>query len=122
MKKHFIFRILIFLILYSTLGFYISWNSWVWLHTVFDLEDKWIYGVIAGLLFYSYLIGRALKHLLFLRIFVSYWFAVLQYALLLLPIADLAVWIMTLLGLSKEMLIAWTGAVILLLFCIIFLY
>ncbi|HLO12132.1 MAG TPA: metallophosphoesterase [Pseudoneobacillus sp.] len=122
MKRNIIFRILIFLIIYSTLGFYISWNGWVWLHTVFGLEDKWIYGFIAGLLFYSYLIGRGLKRLTFLRIIGSYWFAVLQYALLLLPIADLAVWIMTLLELSKEMVIAWTGAVILLLFGIIFLY
>jgi uncharacterized protein len=122
MRPRIIFRIILFLIIYSTIGFYISWNGWVWLHSVFGLENKWLYGLIAGLLFYSYLIGRGVKKLAFFRIIGSYWFAVLQYALLLLPITNLTVLFLTSGSLPEDQVFAWAGTTFLVIFGILFLY
>lgn len=122
MGPRIIFRIILFLIIYSTIGFYISWNGWVWLHSVFGLENKWIYGLIAGLLFYSYLIGRGVKRLSLFRIIGSYWFAVLQYALLLLPITNLTVLVLFTVGLPEDQVVAWAGTTFLVVFGILFLY
>jgi uncharacterized protein len=122
MRPRIIFRIILFLIIYSTIGFYISWNGWVWLHSVFGFENKWLYGLIAGLLFYSYLIGRGVKKLAFFRIIGSYWFAVLQYALLLLPITNLTVVVLTSVGFQEVQVVAWAGTIFLVIFGILFLY
>jgi uncharacterized protein len=122
MRPRIIFRIILFLTIYSTLGFYISWNGWVWLHTVFGLQDKLIYGLIAGVLFYSYMIGRGIKMLSFFRIIGSYWFAVLQYSLLLLPITNLSVWVLIMVGFPKESLISLAGVIVLGVFSVLFLF
>jgi uncharacterized protein len=122
MRPRIIFRIILFLIIYSTIGFYISWNGWVWLHSVFGLENKWLYGLIVGLLFYSYLIGRGVKKLFFFRIIGSYWFAVLQYALLLLPITNLTVVVLTSVGFQEVQVVTWAGTIFLVIFGILFLY
>jgi uncharacterized protein len=122
MRQKFFIRIILFLCIYSILAFYISWNGWVWLHTVFGLQDKWIYGTIAVALFYSYIIGRGVKGLSIFKHVGSYWFAVLQYALLLLPITNVAVWICISLNFPKDFVITWVGAITLLTFGFILLY
>jgi predicted MPP superfamily phosphohydrolase len=122
MGPRILFRIILFLIIYSTIGFYISWNGWVWLHSVFGLQNKWLYGLLAGLLFFSYLIGRGVKGLSFFRIIGSYWFAVLQYALLLLPITNLIVLVLSAAGLPTDSTVAWAGTIFLVVFGILFLY
>jgi uncharacterized protein len=122
MNQRVIFQILFFLIIYSALAVYISWNGWVWLHAAFDIENKWVYGTISGILFYSYIIGRGVKGLSFFRIIGSYWFAVLQYALLLLPLTNLFVWILSMTDLSKDFVILWAGIIFLSIFSILFIY
>lgn len=122
MKPRIVFRILLFLFIYTSLAFYISWNGWIWLHSVIGLQEKWVYGSIAGLLFYSYIIGRGVKGLSFFKIIGSYLFAVLQYSLLLLPITNLIVLLLIAIGLSEDTVITWAGAIILLLFTSIFIF
>jgi uncharacterized protein len=122
MRPRILFRIILFLFIYSTIGFYISWNGWVWLHSVFGFENKWFFGLVAGLLFYSYLIGRGIKGFSFFKIIGSYWFAVLQYALLLMPITNLIVLVLNVLGFQKDSIIAWAGSTFLVVFAILFLY
>jgi uncharacterized protein len=122
MRPRIFFRIILFLTIYSTIGFYISWNGWVWLHSIFGLQNKWLYGILAGLLFFSYLIGRGVKGLSFFRIIGSYWFAVLQYALLLLPITNLIVLVLSAVGLPTDSIVAWAGMIFLVVFGILFLY
>jgi uncharacterized protein len=122
MRPRIFFRIILFLTIYSTIGFYISWNGWVWLHSIFGLQNKWLYGILSGLLFFSYLIGRGVKGLSFFRIIGSYWFAVLQYALLLLPITNLIVLVLSAVGLPTDSIVAWAGMIFLVVFGILFLY
>jgi uncharacterized protein len=121
MRPQIVFRIILFLIIYSSLAFYISWNGWVWLHSVFGLQNKWIYGIAAGLLFYSYIIGRGIKNLSYFRVIGSYWFAVLQYSILFLPIINIMAWILIMAGLPKEIVILWTGLIVLGAFILLFI-
>lgn len=104
--------ILVFLflnLLYSALSWYIGWNGWVWLRTAFGLQEPWIFGLLVGVLAYAYLIGRFLRKLSIFKILGALWFAILQYALMLLPIADLVVLLLGAAGFEMETVIIWTG-------------
>lgn len=116
MKRRIIFQVLAFIIIYSFLTFYIGWNSWIWLHSTMNFQSKWIFGIIIFLLSYSYVIGHFYKRWSLFKILGSYWFAILQYSLLLLPIADLVV----LLGNGSPLFIKWAGVFVLAIFTILF--
>jgi uncharacterized protein len=121
MKPRAFIQISLFLVIYTCLAFYISWNGWIWLHTVFGLENKWIFGTLSAILFYSYLIGRGVKFTFF-KIIGSYWFAVLQYSLLLLPLANIIAFILILAGFGQELVITLIGSIVLAIFCFLFIY
>ncbi len=112
----------VFILIYTAIAFYISWNGWVWLETVFGFQNQWLFAFLAGILFYSYLIGQSSKRLSFFRMIGSYWFAVLQYALLLLPIANLTVWLLNIMGIPQEEGITWVGLIVVIIFISLFLY
>ncbi|MEH7459122.1 metallophosphoesterase [Bacillus sp. JJ1127] len=109
-------------ILYTVLMFYIGWNGWVWLRTLFGWEAWGYYALLVGLFSYAYLLVQVFKFLPLLRTIGSYWFAVIQYALILLPLADLTVVILQLLSVQAETAIIWTGTVVFILFLFIFGY
>lgn len=111
-----------FILIYTTIAFYISWNGWVWLHTVLGFENKWLFAFLSGILFYSYPIGQSSKRLAIFRIIGSYWFAVLQYALLLLPLANISVWLLTFNGISQNDAITWVGFSVFIMFSLLLLY
>ncbi|CAG7651451.1 hypothetical protein PAESOLCIP111_06316 [Paenibacillus solanacearum] len=83
------------LIVLTLIQYYIGWHIWIFLSTVFHLESSVLYWVMYWVVAYSYLAARLLSRVLprflyhALKVVGSYWFAVLLYALLLLPIADL---------------------------------
>ncbi|XJZ28887.1 metallophosphoesterase [Bacillota bacterium Lsc_1132] len=122
MKHKIVFRMAVALLLYSVLVYYIAWNGWIWLHNALGLEVKWIYYSIAGLVSYSYIIGHEFKKLSTFKIIGAYWFAVLQYSILLLPIADLSAWLLRFSGLAKQTAVIWTGAAVLVILAFIFIY
>jgi uncharacterized protein len=122
MRQKIIFRVILLLTIYTALSIYIGWNGWVWLHSAFGLHDKWIYSLIVGILSYSYIIGRSLKRMSYFRIIGSYWFAIIQYSLLIFPITNLIVWILINVGLREDTLIIWAGVGVLATFVFIFLY
>lgn len=111
---------LITLIVHTALTFYIGWNGWVWLHSAFGFQDKWSYGILIVILSYSYIIGRFVKGFPFISIIGSYWLAILQYSVLLLPIADLLYWILHAAGRTDQTTIVWIGAFVLLIFFLLF--
>lgn len=111
---------LIVLIIYSALTFYIGWNGWVWLHSAFALRDKWGYGIAIALLSYSYIIGHFAKKFTFITIIGSYWLAVIQYAVLLLPLADLTYWFLRTAGISSKITVNWLGTAVLIAFLLLF--
>ncbi|MDM5187417.1 metallophosphoesterase [Bacillus sp. DX4.1] len=108
--------------IYTLLMFYIGWNGWIWLSTTFNIQTWGYYAVLVGLFSYAYLIVQVFKFIPFLRTIGSYWFAVIQYALILLPLADVMVFILHLLSIPREPAIIWTGIVVLITFVVIFGY
>ncbi|WP_080848524.1 metallophosphoesterase [Cytobacillus gottheilii] len=112
----------VFILIYTAIAFYISWNGWVWLHTVFGFQNQWLFAFLSGLLFFSYLIGQSSKRLSLFRMIGSYWFAVLQYALLILPIANISVWLLQISGVRSEDAITWVGFIVFIIFIFLFLY
>ena len=74
--------------------FYIGWNGWVWLHAVFGWESWGYYAFIVAFISYAYILVQVFKFLPFLRTIGSIWFAVIQYALMLLPLANIMVFLL----------------------------
>ncbi|MBO1581819.1 metallophosphoesterase [Bacillus sp. XF8] len=122
MKKRRYFNIVTIFIIYTLLMFYIGWNGWVWFRTTFGWQSWGYYALLVGLLSYAYLIVQVFKFIPFLRTIGSYWFAVIQYALILLPLADVTVFILQLLSVPIDTAIIWTGIVTLSMFIFIFGY
>jgi uncharacterized protein len=122
MKPRIVLRIIIFLFIYSALTFYIGWNGWVWLHTIMGLQHKWLFGLFIGILSYAYVIAHFMKKWTFFKVLGSYWFAVLQYSILILPIADLLVWFLQIEGLPFHSIMIWIGFAVLTLFVLLFIY
>lgn len=108
------------LIIHSAISFYIGWNGWVWLHSTFGLHDKWIYGILIAFLSYSYIIGRLLKNFHIILIIGSFWLAIFQYAILLLPIADLVCWILQAAGISGRTAAVWSGIMVIIALLLLF--
>ncbi|WP_141433967.1 metallophosphoesterase [Bacillus sp. 03113] len=100
--------------LYSLLVFYISWNGWIWLKTAFSIEYPLLYAILMIIISYSYLISQFLKSITIFKVIGSFWFAVFQYCLLLLPIANLFVWLVGFTSIPKDALIIWAGWFVLL--------
>jgi uncharacterized protein len=121
MKLRNTINFLAIIIVYTALTFYIGWNGWLWLHTAFGLETKWVYGILLCVLSFSYIIGQFLKSIPLFKIIGSYWFGVLQYAILFLPLANLIAIVLILFGLSKATVITWLGGIVLIAFIVLFI-
>ncbi|WP_053365253.1 metallophosphoesterase [Bacillus sp. FJAT-27245] len=121
MKFRMISGFTIFFIIYSLLVSYIGWNGWIWLESAgAPMPPVPLYGAIVFILAFSYLLGRAKFRMPVFTIIGSYWFGLLQYALLLLPLADLAGYILIETGLPSGHVIFWTGLLVLAVFAVIF--
>nr|WP_239583061.1 metallophosphoesterase [Bacillus tianshenii] len=119
MKLRPVLSIIAFFSLYNILVYYIGWNVWIWGSTFFHWEHPILFSLIIAVIAYSYILGRLSKGLSFLSIIGSYWFAVVQYGLLLLPICNLTVFLLKWSPLSEEAAIIWTGNVTLFIFLLL---
>ncbi|MFP5113063.1 metallophosphoesterase [Bacillaceae bacterium C204] len=122
MKPRYLFNFITIIIVYSALTFYIGWNSWVWLHSIFGLEEKWIYGFIVCLISFSYIIGHFIKKIPLFKIVGSFWFGLMQYAILILPLSNLIALVLIFTGLSTPSVINWVGGVVFIFLVILFIF
>jgi predicted MPP superfamily phosphohydrolase len=122
MKPRYLINFMTIIIVYSAITFYIGWNGWVWLHSVFDLQDKWIYGLVVSLISYSYIIGHFTKKVPLFKMIGSYWFGLFQYAILFLPLSNLVAFVLIFADLSKTSVINWVGGAVLISFVILFIF
>jgi predicted MPP superfamily phosphohydrolase len=115
-----ILQFALMLIVFNGLLLYIGWNIWEWLHISFAAENLLLFIIIFLLISYSFIIGRIASFLSFLRAIGNVWFGFFQYALLLLPIADILIFILRLSNgpLSKKMVFM-VGLITLILFMVI---
>lgn len=115
MKPRFLVIFFVILLIYSGLSLYIGWNGWLLLSTLFDLKNAGVYAMFTALLAYAYLIGRAAYGTPLrpaaeaLKVIGSYWFAVLEYSVLLLPAANAIALILKAAGAEKTVYIAGVG-------------
>lgn len=85
----------IMIVIYIMINFYIGWNGFMLLSTWFPSISSTIYGLIFSIVALSFIIGRiaalgAVGRLL--KVIGSYYVFVLEYAMLILPVANLTAW------------------------------
>lgn len=100
------------LFIYSMIVCFIGWNGYVWLRSLFDVHAGY-YSFVIALLAYSYFLGRINYRFSFLKMLGSYWFALVQFALLLFPPADVLVLVASALGAPLERAILGVGTIVL---------
>lgn len=122
MNLRYLINFMIILTIYSVLTFYIGWNGWVWLHSAFGLEDKWILGIIVSFISFSYVIGHVLKKVPLFKMVGSYWLGLFQYSILLLPISNLVALVLIFAGIPKPSAINWVGSAVFIAFAFLFSY
>ncbi|OBZ09352.1 metallophosphoesterase [Bacillus sp. FJAT-26390] len=121
MKLRFVAIIFGILLVYSGISFYIGWNGWLLFSTLFNWEKTGLYSLVVGLIAYAYIIGRLayrapLKPVAeMFKLIGSYWFAVLEYAVLILPIANILSLILKSVGAEESVYIVGVGSIALLL-------
>lgn len=76
------------LLIYTALIGYLGWAVYSWFHSFTDGVSPWFFAALWLIIAYSYVIGRIGHKWLGFTILGSYWFAFLQYAILLIPVAN----------------------------------
>ncbi|MGN1385617.1 MAG: metallophosphoesterase [Bacillus sp. (in: firmicutes)] len=110
-----------FLFGYSLITFYIGWNGWVWLQSFSSVDSAGLYAFIVAALAYTYFLGQRFPTVLIFRIIGAYWFGFLQYSLMLLPISDLAVWLLDFTAINKTAAIFVVGFITVAAYIVIFI-
>ncbi len=108
---------LLALLIYCALAGYIGWAVFIWLTSFSLVINGWFFLLFWVLLSFSYFIGMLGHKWLGFTIAGSYWLAFFQYALLIVPLANLAV-----IAISHPQDVQFTGTVAAALFLLIFLF
>ncbi|SFE54367.1 hypothetical protein SAMN04487969_103310 [Paenibacillus algorifonticola] len=119
LKPRLIGIIALVLFIFVSINFYIGWNGWLYLSALLPLENPLPYAFIVAIVSFSYIIGRLLQPVTPLRkigrvfkLIGSYWFAVMEYAVLLLPPANLIYWLLTRLDIPSYTAVLSVGSVV----------
>ncbi|MFD0590753.1 metallophosphoesterase [Paenibacillus sp. GCM10027627] len=116
-----------FFIVYGCLAGFIGWNGWIYLSYLTDWESPVVYSALIAFLAFAYIIGRVGQSTSFrpiaepVKLAGSYWFALLQYGILIFPIADLAALLLKWGGASEQIYILTVGSIAALLLAILLL-
>ncbi|SEN21945.1 hypothetical protein SAMN05192533_11073 [Mesobacillus persicus] len=97
-----VLAVLLFILLYTAICFYVGYNGWVWLKSTRLQLNKWIYIGVIALVSLSMFIGQ-FSMFLPLKMIGYFWLVIIGYSLILLPIANL------LLFLLRKRGIFWVG-------------
>ena len=89
MKK--VGAIMLVILIYSAIVFYFGWSVLTWLDAFIPV-NRWLFSVVWVLIGYAMLIARIDHRLRLLNIIGSYWMIVMQYGMILFPIATIIVW------------------------------
>lgn len=113
------------LLVYSGISFYIGWNGWLFFSTLFNWENAGWYSLAAAIAAYAYIIGRAAYRTPLrpvaevFKLVGSYWFAVLEYAVLILPAANILSLLLKAAGAGKSISVVAVGSIAILLLIIL---
>lgn len=110
-----ILSVLLFTLLYAAICFYVAYNGWVWLKVTRVSVNKWFYIGIVVFLSSSMILGQFITFQP-LKLIGGFWIVVIGYSLILIPIANLLVYIFKRKGLF------WIGTAIITFFLFVFIY
>lgn len=125
MKLRFIAILTVFLVIYVALSAYIGWNGWLLLSQLTSWDNRTLYWIVIAILALGYIVGRLgqstpLKWIAEpLKLIGSYWLAIFEYGLILLPIADITGLLLKWGGASSEIYISTVGGAAALLLLVI---
>ncbi|MDQ0115358.1 metallophosphoesterase [Paenibacillus harenae] len=117
MNRRFIVTLIGILLVYGGLSLYLGWNGWVYLSAVYEWNHAGLYSAVVALLALAFIIGRAGQATLIrpiagpLKLIGSYWFAILEYGVLLFPLADVVALLLKLGGAERDAYVIGTGSV-----------
>ncbi len=114
-------RMIFMIVVYNLVVFYIGWNGAVWLTTIFDHFAVTFYWIAIFLWAYSYVFSRFI-HGPILKIVGSYWIAIVQYSVILLPLTNLVVVLLMQVTNERDSVIFWIGALVITIYLMIFAY
>lgn len=99
------------ILLYNLLIFYIGYNIWTWLKNISSDKKsiKYIFWFVLVLFAYSFILGQWVNDSLFLSWMGAIWLTLFYFFVLLLPIANIAVFLRRFTRIPKEKFIKWTG-------------
>jgi uncharacterized protein len=99
------------ILLYNLFIFYIGYNIWVWLKNISgDRKSiKIIFWCLLVLFAYSFVFSRMLDDSFFLSWLGATWISLFYFLILLLPVANIAVFLRRFTKITKEIFIKWTG-------------
>ncbi len=99
------------ILLYNVLIFYIGYNIWVWLKQISgDRKSiKIIFWVVLVLFAYSFVFSRWLDESLFFTWLGAAWLSLFYFLILLLPLANLSIFLRRFTKVQKEKFVKWTG-------------
>ncbi len=107
--RKFLTGLLVF-IAYACIVLYIGWNGWAWISAAFGLESKWIFIMLLLFFAFSLFVGMAWRKGSIFRSIGYLWFGFFQYALMVLPLANLAYLLVRLAGTDSEPAVIWIGS------------
>lgn len=104
-----------FLLVYAGINFYVGWQGAMFVSELVPSFSRAAYWTLFAVVAFSYLLGRIplpgiVKPLgRLLKVIGSYYFAVMEFAVLLMPIAALAGWLLSLGGIRPEQYVLTAG-------------
>ncbi|GAA3402750.1 metallophosphoesterase [Paenibacillus hodogayensis] len=125
MKNRMISIIFGFLLLYVAITLYIGWNGRVFWNTVFGPSTGWAFTTVWALLAYGYLAAMLLRRILpypvysAVKLIGTYGLGICMYALLSLPIADVAVALLRWSGMETSAAVSIVGWIVVLLIALV---
>lgn len=96
----------IFFVLYNAIVFYLGWNVYHWINVAFHINSSVIFSIIWLYFAYSIVLSNINERLRITKVVSCYWMILMEYGLLLLPIANL------LLLLFPSLNVIWMGYII----------
>lgn len=112
------------ILLYNLLIFYIGYNVWTWLKTISSDRKsiKYIFWFVLVLFAYSFILARWVNDSLVLSWIGAIWLSLFYFFVLLLPLANIAVFLRRFTRISKEKFVKGTGYTISILMVCLFFY
>ncbi|WP_426451897.1 metallophosphoesterase [Paenibacillus sp. S-38] len=118
MRSRMIPMLALFMLIFTALNYYIGYHLWMYLSYMLDFDNSAVYWILFWIVAFSYVIGRAGVRVVgrsvgrMLRQVGSIWFGVIEYSVLLLPLADMVSVILRAGGMPTEDVLELLGSLV----------